>query len=82
MYNVILLVGIDSLDQFYCETSLRNCKCIKCKHVKILTLNKHQIKSNQESSCERKETVDIDTLATSRNGYKIMLSIKINLPQE
>ena len=49
MYNVILLVGIDSLDQLYCETSLRNCKCIKCKYVKLLTLNKH-IRSNQIKS--------------------------------
>ena len=31
-----------------------------------------------ESSCVRNETVDIDILATSRNGYrKIMQSIKI-----
>ena len=31
-----------------------------------------------ESSCVRKETVDIDTLVTSRNGdQKIMQSIKI-----
>ena len=32
----------------------------------------------QESSCARKETVDIDILVTSRNGgRKIMQSIKI-----
>ena len=31
-----------------------------------------------ESSCARKETVDIDILETSRNGHrKIMLSIKV-----
>ena len=31
-----------------------------------------------ESSCERKETVDIDILITSRNGYReIMQSIRI-----
>ena len=39
----------------------------------------------QESSCARKETVDIDILVTSRNGdRKIMQSIRItvNLPRE
>ena len=30
-----------------------------------------------ESSCPRKETVDIDILATSRNGDQIMQSITI-----
>ena len=38
-----------------------------------------------ESSCARKETVDIDILVTSRNGdRKIMQSIRImrDLPQE
>ena len=31
-----------------------------------------------ESSCERKETVDIDILVTSRNGHrKIMQSLRI-----
>ena len=35
-----------------------------------------------ESSCVRKETVDIDILVTSRNGdIKFMQSIRIMLPQ-
>ena len=51
----------------------------RLKSTKIIGQRKAFYKQrNPESSCVRKEAVDIDILPTSRNGYrKIMQSIRI-----